>query len=362
MIIKRLELQNFRNYEHQAIDFSPNLNVLIGKNAQGKTNLVEAINFCCIGKSHRTSKDKELISFDRENARIKVFAQRSAGEKTVEIVIPRQSKKIVRINNMSILRIGELFGNINSVFFSPEDLKLVKESPIDRRRFIDIDISQLSKVYFYNLLRYEKILAQRNKLLKNSFDNTQAMRGLDVWNEQLAQVGAKIILTRIHFIEHLSKLSKKQHYLITDNQEELTLTYTGIQGSSVDEIYRQLFTNLEKSTEKDLQLGYTTVGPHRDDIKIVCNDIDIRSFGSQGQQRTVALSLKLAELEIFKEECGEYPILLLDDVLSELDNKRCEKLLDSISKVQTILTGTSFDFDRPVTRFLIDNGHILKQN
>ncbi len=360
MIIKQLELQNFRNYQSQVIEFGTNLNVLIGKNAQGKTNLVEAINFCCIGKSHRTSKDKELIKFGCDSARIKVTALRQAGTKTVDILIPRQAKKIVRINNLSILRIGELFGNINSVFFSPEDLRLVKESPVDRRRFIDIDISQLSKVYFYNLLRYEKILAQRNKLLKTSFDKNQAMRGLDVWNEQLAQIGAKIIFSRLKFVEHLSKLAKNQHFRLTDSQEELNLHYTGIVGANVDAIYRILFNLLEQSIDKDLQLGYTTVGPHRDDLKIVCNDIDIRSFGSQGQQRTVALSLKLAELEIFKEEIGEYPVLLLDDVLSELDNLRCQKLLDSISNVQTMLTGTSFDLSRPATRFFIENGHISK--
>ena len=360
MIIKSLQLQNFRNYEHLDINFDSKLNVLIGKNAQGKTNLVEAINFCCIGKSHRTSKERELISFNQESAKIKVIAEKSAGEKKVEIFLSKNSKKVIRINNLSILRIGELFGNINSVFFSPEDLKLVKESPVDRRRFIDIDISQMSKVYFYNLLRYEKILAQRNKLLKSSFDSNQAMKGLDVWNEQLAQVGAKIILERQKFTQHLSKLANRVHSSITDGQENLILSYTGLQGENVDSLYRQLYELLDKSVDKDLQLGYTTVGPHRDDLKIVIDDIDIRSYGSQGQQRTTALSLKLAELEIFKEENGEYPVLILDDVLSELDTNRCNKLLDSIQNVQTILTGTSFDFDYPATKYLINHGTVKK--
>ncbi len=360
MKIKRLELQNFRNYEHQIIEFSDGLNVLIGKNAQGKTNLVEAINFCCIGKSHRTSKERELINFDKEKAKIKVVCEKLAGEKTVEILLSKTEKKIIRINGMSILRIGELFGNINAVFFSPDDLKLVKESPTDRRKFLDIDLSQMSKVYFYNLLRYEKILAQRNKLLKDSFDKTTAKNGLDVWNEQLSQVGAKIIFARHNFTCNLNAIAHDIHSRLTDNAENLQITYTGLDGTNVDDVYRKLYASLEESTDKDLSLGYTTVGPHRDDLKIVCNDIDLRSFGSQGQQRTSALSLKLAELEIFKDEIGEYPILILDDVLSELDDARCNKLLSNISNVQTILTGTSFPFPYKTTKFTIQNGRIIQ--
>ena len=359
MKIKNLELQNFRNYENISINLKDGLNVLVGKNAQGKTNLVEAINFCCIGKSHRTTKERDLINFDKDFARIKVTAERIAGEKTVEILLSKVQKKIIRINGFSILRIGELFENLNSVFFSPEDLKLVKESPQDRRKFLDIALSQMSKVYFYNLVKYEKILAQRNKLLKTSFDQNIAKNGLDIWNEQLAQVGAKIIFSRLNFVSHLDKLAHKAHTNLTDNKEDLKLSYSGLQGANIDSIYRQLFVLLEQSIEKDLHLGYTSVGPHRDDIKIVCNDIDIRNFGSQGQQRTTALSLKLAELEIFKEEIGEYPILILDDVLSELDENRCKKLLDNIKNVQTILTGTSFDFDYPATIFEICDGNIL---
>lgn len=360
MKIKSLELQNFRNYNDVHIEFNDGLNVLIGKNAQGKTNLVEAINFCCIGKSHRTNKEKELIKFDAESTKIKVTAERLTGEKVVEAFISKNAKKVVRINSLSILKIGELFGNINSVFFSPEDLKLVKESPADRRRFIDIDISQISKVYFYNLIKYNKILAQRNKLLKSCFDKQQAQRGLDIWNEQLAQVGAKIIFARLNFITRLDKIAHDVHSSLSENKEDLVLSYTGITGENVDDIYREFYSQLENSIEKDLSLGYTSVGPHRDDIKIVVNDIDIRSFGSQGQQRTTALSLKLAELEIFKNEIGEYPVLILDDVLSELDEKRCRNLLDSISKTQVILTGTDFDFDYPATRFLIENGTVKK--
>lgn len=362
MKIKRLELQNFRNYEHQVVEFQDGLNVLIGKNAQGKTNLVEAINFCCIGKSHRTSRERELISFDKDKAKIKVVCEKFAGEKTVEILLSKTDKKIIRINGMSILRIGELFGNINAVFFSPDDLKLVKESPLDRRKFLDIDLSQMSKVYFYNLLRYEKILAQRNKLLKDCFDKTVAKAGVDVWNEQLAQVGAKIIFARHNFACNLNCIAHDLHARLTDNAEDLQISYTGIDGFDVDDVYRKLYAALNASIDKDLALGYTTIGPHRDDLKIMCNGIDLRSFGSQGQQRTSALSLKLAELEIFKDEIGEYPVLILDDVLSELDDGRCNKLLSNISNVQTILTGTSFSYPFKAAHYTINDGKIITPN
>ena len=362
MKITKLELTNFRNYENLAIELKNGLNVLVGKNAQGKTNLVEAINFCSIGKSHRTSKEKELIKFDKDNARIKVTLEKSSGQKSIEIILSRTQKKIVRINGLSILKIGELFENLNVTFFSPEDLKLVKESPQDRRKFIDIALCQMSKVYFYNLVKYDKILQQRNKLLKTSFDHNIAKNGLEVWNEQLAKVGAKLVLARHNFVNHLDKIANEKHKILTNDKENLILSYTGFKGENVDEIYRQFFASLEQSIEKDLQLGYTTVGPHRDDIKIVCNDIDIRNFGSQGQQRTTALSLKLAELEIFKEEIGEYPVLILDDVLSELDKFRCDQLLANVQKVQTILTCTQFDFQIPATKFFVENGKIAKQN
>lgn len=360
MKIKRLELQNFRNYGRQVVEFSDGLNVLCGLNAQGKTNLVEAVNFCCIGKSHRTSRERELIRFGEDRAKIKIVCNRVAGEKTVEVLLSRTEKKVIRINGMSILRIGELFGNVNAVFFSPDDLRLVKESPSDRRRFLDIDLSQMSKVYFYNLLRYNKILMQRNKLLKDCAFKPRARAGLEVWNEQLARVGAKIVFARHNFTRNLDAFAHNIHAKITDNAESLSVTYTGLDGANVADVYKQLYAELERAVDKDISLGYTTVGAHRDDLKIVSNDIDLRSFGSQGQQRTSALSLKLAELEIFKDEIGEYPVLILDDVLSELDEARCNKLLASIGNVQTILTGTSFNFPYDATRFTIKGGTITK--
>ena len=362
MKITKLEIVNFRNYEKQTVSFDNGLNVILGANAQGKTNLVEAIHFCSIGKSFRTAKDKELIKFGCEQSKIFLEIERLEGKKTVEIILSKTLKKIIRINGVSILRMGELMGAVNCVFFSPDDLRLIKDGPQDRRRFLDIDLSQMSKAYFYNLLRYEKILLQRNKLLKDSFDKVQAKNGLEVWNEQLAKVGAKIIYVRHKFIAKLSGFAKDIHSRLTSGEEMLIVGYSGIHGDSEDDIYRKLYEDLEKNTEKDFALGYTSTGPHRDDIKIVCNGIDTKAYGSQGQQRTSTLSLKLAELEIFKEEIGEYPILLLDDVFSELDEKRSRMLLSNISHVQTIITGTEFEQkDLPQTSFFVQSGNCKKQ-
>jgi len=362
MKITKVELMDYRNYRNQKIDFDDGLNVIVGKNAQGKTNLVEAINFCCIGKSFRTSKDKELIRFEQQKAKIFLEIEKKSGKSTIEITISNDQKKIVRINSYSILKMGELMGELNCILFSPDNLKLVKEGPSDRRKFVDIDLSQLNKMYFYNLLRYDKILAQRNKLLKTCSDKVVAKHGIDVWNEQLSQVGAKIIFERRKFIEQLSLISYDIHQNLTNGQERLGLGYDGIDGRTVDEIYRKFYDMLVQSIDKDLQLGYTTVGPHRDDLKIVCDQIDARSYGSQGQQRTVALSLKLAELEIFKQETGEYPILILDDVLSELDKDRGKLLLENTKHIQTILTGTHFDeVASNYSLYEISNGECVKK-
>ena len=362
MKINKVELQNYRNYSSQTVEFNDGLNVLLGKNAQGKTNLVEAINFCSIGRSFRTTKDKELIKFDEEKARIFVEVEKSSGKSNIEVIISNNQKKIVRINSYSILRMGELMGELNCILFSPDNLRMVKEGPQDRRRFIDMDLSQMSKVYFYNLLKYEKILAQRNKLLKTCSDKIVARNGIEVWNEQLSQVGAKIIFERQKFIEMLSEIAFDIHQKLTNGTEILAVGYDGITGTSVDEIYRTFYDKLTATIDKDIMLGYTSVGPHRDDMKIVCNSIDARSYGSQGQQRTVALSLKLAELEFFNMEKHEYPVLLLDDVLSELDESRCRMLLDNTSHVQTILTGTQFpNYNCKYTLFNVNQGVCIKE-
>lgn len=354
MEIKSVKLTNYRNYASEIAYFSPTLNVLLGKNAQGKTNLLEAIYFCAVAKSPRTNKESDLVKWNTENANILLKYTTIAGDKKVDITLKRKGKKIVKINNINILKIADLVGSIKCVYFSPDELKLVKDAPGDRRKFMDTDISQLSKNYFYLLLKYNKILESRNKLLKDEKNINALEQTLPIWTMQLANIGAKIIIRRIRFLNKLKIYAKQSHIFLTDNQENLDICYQGITGETEQEIEQKLLEELNNSKEKDIRLGFTTVGPHRDDITMLCNNVDIRTFGSQGQHRTVALSLKLAELEIFKDECGEYPILLLDDVLSELDMTRQARLLEKTRQVQTILTTTN------VNEYLLDKATIIR--
>ena len=354
MFAKKLVLNGYRNYETEEIIFSPNLNLIVGKNAQGKTNLIETIYFSAVGKSARAKKDVDLINWSKEKAIFKLSVQKDAGTKDIEVSFLRGQKKSIKVNGINLLKIGDLLGNVNVVFFSPDELKLVKDAPEDRRKFMDTDISQFNKNYFYSLLRYNKVLDQRNKLLKEKYDQKVIEQTLPIWDMQLAVEGAKLIVYRMEFLERLKKYVQNAHSYLTDQKENLQLEYSGITGQNLEEIKQKLLENLQKSREKDLKLGFTNIGPHRDDIKLLVDNIDIRSFGSQGQQRTVALSLKLAELEIFKEETGEYPILLLDDVLSELDKDRQQRLVSKVQSIQTIITTTQYD------PFMFQNANIIK--
>ncbi len=354
MKINSIKLTNYRNYTEEKVYFSPNLNVLLGKNAQGKTNLLEAIYFCAVAKSPRTSKESELVNWQKDFAQIMLDYSTRAGEKKVEITLKKRGKKIVRLNKINILKIADLVGAVKCVYFSPDELKLVKDAPQDRRKFLDTDISQIDKNYFYNLLKYNKILDSRNKLLKEQKDVEVIKQTLPIWSTQLAQTGAKIIASRIKFLQKLTLYAMESHAYLTDNSEKLELNYQGVVALTEKDIEAKLLQQLSLSEEKDLRLGYTTVGPHRDDIEMKVNNIDIRAFGSQGQHRTVALSLKLAELEIFKDECGEYPILLLDDVLSELDIDRQSKLLEKTKQIQTIMTTTN------TNEYLLDKATIIR--
>lgn len=356
MFVTDVKLNNFRNYGQQNIKFLPNINLIIGKNGQGKTNLIEAIYYAAIGKSPKTSKDSELINWSNDRASFCVNLQKKAGTKSIEVIFSRQSKKAIRVNGVNLLKIGDLLGNLNVVFFSPDELKLVKDAPQDRRKFLDTDISQLDKNYFYNLTKYNKILDQRNKLLKTAQTREILEQTLPIWDIQIADVGAKIVFARINFLEKLKEIAKEAHAYLTGKKEELEISYAGIVGQSKEEIENKILEGLKQCIEKDIKLGFTNIGPHRDDIKLVVNGVDIRSFGSQGQQRTVALSMKLAELEIFKEEVGEYPALLLDDVLSELDQDRQQRLLSYCKKLQTIITSTQYD------PFMFQGANIIKIN
>ena len=356
MEITKLQLYSYRNYLSCEVIFDNGLNVICGENAQGKTNLLEAVYFCVVGKSFRASREKEVINLNSDIAKIKVFIKKDIGESTVEIIFSKKQKNTIKINGIPIKKISELLGEFNGVFFSPDELKLIKESPEDRRRFMDIDISQTSRQYFYLLSRYNEILQNRNKQLKSKISLTDLKNIMKIWNEQLADCALKIAKFRQNFVFTLSPYAKIAHNYLTDNKEDLSVEYVGIKEQTKQEIIEVL----EKNLDKDLSLGYTTYGPHRDDIKVSINNVDVRTFGSQGQQRTCALSLKLAELNILENITKTKPVLLLDDVLSELDDNRKKRLLEFCKNTQTLITCTEFDFDVKCKKIKVSNGTIIK--
>ncbi len=340
MIIRSLKLIDYRSYSERIFEFDEKLNILVGKNAQGKTNVIEAIFYAVIGKSFKTAKEKEIIKWGKHRAYICGEFSKKYRDVKIEIFFDENKKKSIKIDDIGIKKIGELLGATNAVFFSPDELKLVKESPEERRRFMNMDISQTNKRYFYLVNRYEKVLANRNKLLKSTKDIEVVKETVEIWDRALSDLAEKIAVERKKFIEELSPYAKLAHQFISGGKEDLEIKYC----SSFENDYAcNMFKTLQKNIEKDFKLGYTTVGVHRDDLDIYLNGVEVKNYGSQGQQRTVALSMKLAELEIIKNRVGEYPILLLDDVFSELDNERRKKLLKFTSKTQTIITCTDFN-------------------
>ncbi len=364
MVIKRLKLNNFRNYSSETIEFENGINVLTGANAQGKTNAAEAIFFLCTGYSPRANRDKLVIKHGQERAEIEGFAQSQFGEVCVNIRFNKNDNKEIHVNGAPVNKIGELLGNVHSVFFNPQELKLVQESPEDRRRFMNVSLSQISKNYFYSLQRYNKILLQRNNLLKDC-DTGLIRDTLPVWDIQLCECAGKIIAYRNAFLSEISPIAEQKHALITSGAEKLTLRLESGYKGSESQIADNLKADLANCLERDMRLGYTSIGPHRDDIKFSLNDTDVKLYGSQGQQRTVALSLKLAETEAFKNRFGEYPILILDDVLSELDKSRQRKLVQSIEHLQTIFTATGLDSTvfkgKNYSRVIIEKGAVKKR-
>ena len=337
MIIKSIELSNFRNYERLNIQFDNGTNILYGDNAQGKTNILEAAYFSGTTKSHKGSKDKEVIRFDCEEAHIRTIVEKNEKEYQIDMHLRSRGSKGVAINKIPIKKASELFGVLNIVFFSPEDLNIIKNGPAERRRFLDSELCQLDKLYLSDLTKYNKILNQRNKLLKDINFRPDLMETLSVWDEQLLETGKRIIKSRKIFIDELNEMIGPIHSNISGGKEQLILKYE----PNIDDIF--FADELFKSKQKDLKLCQTTVGPHRDDMLFSVNDVDIRKYGSQGQQRTSALSLKLAEIEIVKKSIHNTPVLLLDDVLSELDSNRQNYLLNSISDIQTIITCTGLE-------------------
>ena len=362
MYIEKLTLKNYRNYKHSEFEFINGINILVGDNAQGKTNCAEAIFYLCTGYSPRATKDKQLIKTGENEFEISCNAISRYGKVGVDIKYNNKSEKDIKINGVPIKKIGELMGNVNSVFFNPSELKLIQQSPEDRRRFMDIDISQMSRTYFYALQQYRKILEQRNNLLKSS-DKEVIYETLPLWDEQLCTYAEIIINERKEFISKLYPYANNAHNFLTSGNENLDISYDLSYVEGYESAKESLKLALYERYEKDIILGYTSVGPHRDDIKIKLNDIDVRIYGSQGQQRTSAISLKLAELEIFNEKFNEYPVLILDDALSELDKTRRSKLLEKVSGLQTIITCTDYldelSSDANVKYFNVKNGEIV---
>ncbi len=347
MYLKNLKLRNYRNYEQQELFFENKINVILGENAQGKTNILEAIYVLAMAKSHRTTNDKDMIRWEQEYARIEGLVLKKNGSMSLELIISKKGKR-ARSNHLEQTRLSHYVGNMNIVMFAPEDLAIVKGSPQVRRRFIDMEIGQVSPTYLHDLSQYQKVLHQRNHCLKKLQMRLGNETVLDVLTEQLVHLGAKVTLKRLKFIQILQELAKPIHERISRGTEELVVHYiTNINISESMELLKIVDVYTEKLKaikQKEIDRGVTLAGPHRDDLSFIVNGKDVQTFGSQGQQRTTALSIKLAEIEMIYSEVGSYPILLLDDVLSELDDFRQTQLLNAIrGKVQTFVTTTNIE-------------------
>lgn len=328
MYIKKIQVQNFRNYEKQEVELDKKINIFYGNNAQGKTNILEAIFFSAFGKSFRTSKEKEIIKKDENFSNINIEYEKK--DRSGKISISISDKKNISINGVKIKKLSELLGNVNIVIFTPDDINILKDGPQKRRRFLDMMIGQLRTNYLYNMNMYLKTLEQRNNYLKQKNINNEM---LDIWDEKLAEYGFKIHNYRNEFINKIEEKIKDIHKNITN--EEIEIKYIS-DSSNKEEIIEQL----KKKRNTDIFRGYTSVGIHRDDFKVYINNEEVSIYGSQGQNRTAVLSLKMAELEVINEDIGEYPILLLDDFMSELDEKRISNFLMNINNIQVIITCT----------------------
>lgn len=337
MIIKSVELLNFRNYRELAISFDKGTNILFGDNAQGKTNILEAAYMSGTTKSHKGSRDKEMIRFGESEAHIRTIVEKQGKEYRIDMHLKQNRSKGIAVNKIPMKKASELFGILNIVFFSPEDLNIIKNGPAERRRFLDAELCQLDKIYLSDLSDYNKILNQRNKLLKDMIYRPELADTLPIWNQQLVETGKRIVKRRRYFVQELSEIVRDIHYRISGEKEEMRLIY---EPSVPEDLFE---AELERFDGRDRKLCLTSVGPHRDDLLFSVRDVDIRKFGSQGQQRTAALSLKLSEIELVKKLIHDTPVLLLDDVLSELDSGRQNYLLNNIYDTQTIITCTGLD-------------------
>lgn len=342
MYVDNIRLINFRNYDNLNINLNKKTNIFIGKNAQGKTNLLEAIYICATGRSFKTNRDREIINFDKDEAYISANMNIGKFDRFIEIKMERDKSKRIKVNKTELKNYRELYSGLNVVVFSPEDLKLVKEGPSERRKFLDLEISQIKPVYSYNISRYNKILFQRNNILKSNKFKNDIKPLLEIFDLQLAKIGTDIIIERDKYVKELSAISKLTHNNITLSNEDLELTYeTNIDIiDSKIEMEKAYLEKLKSNTPRDIESRSTSIGPHRDDIIMTINNKDVKIYGSQGQQRTVVLSIKLSEVELIKNEKGSYPVLLLDDVFSELDLERRRYLIKSFHEMQTLITIT----------------------
>ena len=337
MIVESVELKDYRNYEFLDMKFNEHVNIIYGDNAQGKTNILESIYMCSTSKSHRGSKDREIVRFGEDESHIKLNVLKHDMKYRIDMHLKKNKTKGIAVNGIPIKKAVELFGIINIVFFSPEDLNIIKNGPGERRRFMDLELCQLDQIYLTDLAGYNHIVNQRNRLLKDLYQNPSLRETLEIWDIQMLQYGKKIIEKRRDFVRDLNDVIQDIHRNLTGGEEHLEVIY---EPSTESECFEE---TLKKNRERDMRMKMTSAGPHRDDLCFMVNGIDIRKFGSQGQQRTAALSLKLSEIYLVKEKIKDTPILLLDDVLSELDSNRQTYLLDSIHDIQTLITCTGLD-------------------
>ncbi|HIZ53441.1 DNA replication/repair protein RecF [Enterococcus eurekensis] len=348
MRLNELQIKNFRNYKEAHLTFDKNLVIFLGENAQGKTNLLESIFVLSMTRSHRTTQEQELIGWDEGNAYIKGLVQKKHATVPLELLLTKKGRK-TKVNHIEQKKLSSYVGQMNVILFAPEDLSLVKGSPQLRRRFLDMEIGQINPIYLYDLVQYQKILKQRNQYLKQLFEKKQTDElYLDILTEQLVDFGSKIFLARQFFVKRLEYWANQLHGQISQGKETLAIEYVSslplLTTTDLETIKADFLTALAKSREKERYRQMTTVGPHRDDLIFLINEKNVQTFGSQGQQRTTALSVRLAEIDLIHEETGEYPILLLDDVMSELDDSRQLHLLQTIEgKVQTFLTTTTLE-------------------
>lgn len=346
MRLNDIQLEHYRNYDQLALDFPKSLNIILGENAQGKTNLLESINVLAMTRSHRTSNEKELINWQSDFARITGTVQKKTTKVPLELLLSAKGRK-TKVNHIEQKKLSSYVGQLNVILFAPEDLSLVKGSPQIRRKFLDMELGQINPIYLYDLVQYQTILKQRNQYLKKADGRVDEVY-LDVLSEQLADFGSKVITARLRFVDRLTYWAKQLHQQITYGKEQLALEYVSTidfaNGAEQPEIYQAFLAQLKQNRARELFKATTFIGPHRDDLLFFIDEKNVQTYGSQGQQRTTALSVRLAEIDLMAEETGEYPLLLLDDVMSELDNERQLHLLETIEgKVQTFLTTTSLE-------------------